>query len=142
LLASIGLDPLSPGFTVERFAALARRSRAAVKTFLMDQRRVAGLGNIYAAEALHRAGIDPRRRACRLSRARLSRLHRAIVGVLRRAVRSAARAYRRPGQFAEGEYFRLAVYGREGKPCPRCRRPIRRLPQGGRSSYFCPGCQK
>jgi formamidopyrimidine-DNA glycosylase len=137
-----GIDPLRGDFTAARFADLARRGRGAIKTWLLDQRRVAGLGNIYAAEALFQAGIDPRRAGASLSRARLERLHRAIVAVLRDAVKSASLAYQRPGVFAEGELFDPAVYGREGLPCPRCRRPIRRLSQGGRSTYFCPGCQK
>lgn len=136
-----GIDPLSTEFTAERFVALARGGRGAIKTWLMDQRRVAGLGNIYGAEALFQAGIDPRRAGATVSRARLKRLHGAIVAILRDAVESASLAYQRPGGFAEGELFDPAVYGREGLPCPRCRRPIRRISQGGRSTYFCPGCQ-
>ncbi|HYM12586.1 MAG TPA: zinc finger domain-containing protein, partial [Bryobacterales bacterium] len=141
LLRSIGVDPLSHEFTPERFASLARSSRAAIKLLLMNQRRIAGLGNIYAAEALYRAGIDPRRIAARLSRPRLVRLHAAIVDVLREALRSATAAYQRPRGFAEAESFDCGVYGREGLPCPRCGRPVRRFAQGGRSTYFCPGCQ-
>jgi formamidopyrimidine-DNA glycosylase len=141
LLSSVGIDPLSPEFTPERFVSLARSSRAAIKLLLMNQRCLAGLGNIYAAEALYRAGIDPRRIASRLSHPRLARLHAAIVDVLREALQSASLAYEWPSDFAEGESFDCAVYGREREPCRRCGRPIRRLPQGGRSTYFCPGCQ-
>jgi formamidopyrimidine-DNA glycosylase len=137
-----GIDPLSDEFTASRFVDLARRGRGAIKTWLLDQRRVAGLGNIYAAEALFQAGIDPRRAGATLGRARLERLHGAIVAVLRDAVKSASLAYQRPGGFAEGELFDPAVYGREGLPCRRCHRPIRRVSQGGRSTYFCPGCQR
>ena len=137
-----GVDPLDTGFTRDGFAALARQARGAIKTWLMDQRRLAGLGNIYAAEALFQAGIHPRRVGATLSRPRLDRLHGAIVRVLRAAVQSASLAYQRPGGFANGELFDPAVYGREGQPCPRCGRPIRRIAQGGRSTYFCPGCQR
>jgi len=137
-----GIDPLRDEFTAERFVALAGRGRGAIKTWLLDQRRVAGLGNIYAAEALFQAGIDPRRAGATLSKARLERLHRAIVAVLGDAVESASLAYQRPGGLAEGELFDPAVYGREGLPCPRCRRRVRRFSQGGRSTYFCPGCQR
>lgn len=141
LAASLGVDPLSAEFTAERLAEMARRSRAAIKTLLMDQRRVAGLGNIYAAEALYRARVDPRRRASGLGAERVGRLHAAIVAVLRRALRSTLCAYRRPGGFDEAEAFRPAVYDREGRPCRRCGRAIRRLRQAGRSTYFCAGCQ-
>ena len=140
-LGPIGIDPLAPEFTPERFVALARSSRAAIKLFLMDQRRVAGLGNIYAAEALYRARVDPRSIGARLSPARLRSLHAAIVAVLSDAIESASLAYQRPGGFAEAEAFAPAVYGREGLRCRRCRERIRRIQQGGRSTYFCPGCQ-
>lgn len=142
LLGAVGIDPLSAEFTLERFAGLAGSSRAAVKLFLMDQRGIAGIGNIYACEALHRADIDPRRAAASLGQSRLTRLQAAIVSVLREALESAAAAYQRPGAFAEAESFPVAVYGREGEPCARCGRLIRRVPQGGRSTYFCPGCQR
>ena len=141
-LHALGPDPLSPAFTAEHFVALAHGVKSPVKIWLLDQRRLAGHGNIYAAEALYRAGIDPRRPAGQLRRARLVRLHAAIVGVLTDALQSAAEAYRRPGRFAEGEWFDVAVYGREGLPCRRCGRRVRRIPQGGRSTYFCPRCQR
>lgn len=137
-----GLDPLNPEFTAARFVELARRGRGAIKTWLLDQHRIAGLGNIYAAEALFEAGIDPRRSPDSLRRPRLERLHGAIVRILTDAVESASLAYQRPGGFADGERFDPAVYGREGLPCLRCGRPIRRLVQGGRSTYLCPGCQR
>lgn len=123
-------------------AELAGGSRAAVKLLLMDQRRIAGIGNIYAAEALHRAGIDPRRVAATLNPSRLARLRAAIVSVLREGLDSAVATYQRPGEFSEAESFPVAVYGCEGEPCRRCGRLIRRVPQGGRSTYFCPGCQR
>ncbi|MEO8661081.1 MAG: bifunctional DNA-formamidopyrimidine glycosylase/DNA-(apurinic or apyrimidinic site) lyase [Bryobacteraceae bacterium] len=138
----LGPEPLSPEFTAESFVAAARKSRQPAKLYLMDQRRVAGLGNIYAAEALFLAGVDPRRAMNRIAPARLRELHGAILEVLRQAVRSAAEAYAEPGRFAEGESFPVAVYGREGEVCLRCGKTVRRIPQGGRSTYFCAGCQR
>jgi len=142
MLGPLGVDPLSLSFTPERLEGLGRASRAAVKNFLMNQRRVAGLGNIYSAEALFRAGINPRTITARLGRRRWGRLHASITSVLAEALESGRRAYRRPGGLAVGETFRCAVYGREGLPCFGCRRRIRRIAQSGRSSYFCPGCQR
>jgi formamidopyrimidine-DNA glycosylase len=141
-LSHIGIEPLDPSFTAATLAALAHTSRSPVKAFLLDQRHIAGIGNIYAAEALFQARIDPRRISSSLSRPRLHRLHAAIVDVLRRAVESATLAYMQPGRFGEAEWFPLAVYGREGEPCLRCGRPIKRIVQSGRSTCYCPGCQK
>jgi formamidopyrimidine-DNA glycosylase len=137
----LGPEPLSRGFTADAFARSAAGLRQPAKLFLMDQRRVAGLGNIYAAEALFTARIDPRRPIGSVRRARLERLHAAITGILRDAVRSACRAYSRPGGF-EGADFAPAVYGREGERCDVCGTAIRRITQGGRSTYFCPKCQR
>jgi formamidopyrimidine-DNA glycosylase len=108
----------------------------------MDQSAIAGLGNIYAAEALFEARIDPRKAMNRLSAARLRRLYEAIIRVLRIAVDSSVEAYSRPGGFGEGENYPVAVYGREGEACLRCGKKIRRIPQGGRSTFYCPGCQR
>ncbi|MBM3736281.1 MAG: bifunctional DNA-formamidopyrimidine glycosylase/DNA-(apurinic or apyrimidinic site) lyase [Acidobacteria bacterium] len=142
LSAAAGPDPLTPAFTAAAFAGLARASRQPAKLFLMDQRRVSGLGNIYAAEALYRARVDPRKPIQRLTKPRLDRLHSAIVSVLSDAVQSAVSAYAGPGEFLEAESFPIHVYGREGEPCAVCRTPIRRISQGGRSTYFCPACQR
>jgi formamidopyrimidine-DNA glycosylase len=108
----------------------------------MDQSKIAGLGNIYAAEALYRARVNPRKPMEKLSLAKLRRLHGVIVDILELAVQSAVAAYSNPGAFGEAEEFPLDVYGREGQPCRTCLRKIRRIPQGGRSTYFCPGCQR
>jgi formamidopyrimidine-DNA glycosylase len=105
--------------------ALARR-RGAIKPALLDQRLIAGIGNIYAAEALWRARLDPRASAASLTRSELARLLTAIRSVMRRAL---------------GGAIRFAVYGREGLPCRRCRTPVARIVQAGRSTYFCPHCQ-
>jgi formamidopyrimidine-DNA glycosylase len=142
LLAQIGPEPLSAAFTNEAFLGSASGSRQPIKLFLMDQRRVAGLGNIYAAEALFQAGIDPRAPAGSLKARRMGPLRAAIVAGLRDAVRSACKAYSRPGGFQEAEDFPLAVYGREHESCGRCGGVIRRITQGGRSTYFCPKCQR
>jgi formamidopyrimidine-DNA glycosylase len=115
--------------------ALATR-RSAVKPALLDQRVVAGLGNIYAAEALWYARIDPTASASRLTRAQLARLIRGIRTALA-AARTGA-----PGRYSRGEDFgRLRVYGRSGESCARCGSRIERITQAGRSTYFCPGCQ-
>lgn len=142
--AALGPEPLARGFTTERLAAALAGSRAPVKNALMDQRRLAGLGNIYASESLHAARIDPRRAAHDPGRDELRRLHRAIRSVLRRALERAGTTFRnyravngRSGEF-QGE---LAVYGRGGEPCRRCGGEIRRIVQAGRSTFFCPDCQ-
>ncbi len=142
LLADLGPEPLSDDFTLERFVAEARRSRQPAKLFLMDQTHVAGLGNIYAAEALCRAGIHPARPVNRVRTGRLEALYFAIVSVIRDAVQSTTISYSRPGRFREAESFTRFVYGRENEPCCLCGRRIRRIVQAGRSTYFCPGCQK
>jgi formamidopyrimidine-DNA glycosylase len=102
--------------------------------FLLDQRHVAGIGNIYAAEALWRAKIDPRKPAGKISKAKRAALRASIVEVLKNAV---GESYNAPGDDLSSD-----VYGREGQPCRRCGRIIRRIPQGGRSTYFCPFCQR
>lgn len=141
-LAEIGVEPLSDAFTPDHLCRAAAHSRQPAKLFLMDQRHVAGLGNIYAAEALFRAGISPLKPMSNLRRQRVEGLHAAIVEVLREGLESAVLAYARPGVFHEGESFPCAVYDREGEPCRRCGRKIRRIAQGGRSTYYCPGCQR
>lgn len=138
-LSQLGIEPLTPSFTVEKLKDMLVQSRQPAKTFLMDQRRVAGLGNIYAAEALFRAGQDPRKA---IGPRKAPILHAAIVGVLADAVHSAYSTYSKPGHLLAAEEQKLMVYGREGEPCRVCGRAIRRIPQGGRSTYFCAGCQK
>jgi formamidopyrimidine-DNA glycosylase len=142
LLGQLGPEPLSRRFTAEAFTASAAGVRQPAKLFLMDQRRVAGLGNIYAAEALHAARVDPRAPIGSVSPRRMRALRDEIVRILRDAVRSACRAYSRPGGFQEAEDFPLAVYGRENEACRRCGGVILRIAQGGRSTYFCPKCQR
>lgn len=147
--AAMGVEPLSPEFTAELLSDLLATSRRTVKEFLLDQSRIAGIGNIYASEALWRARVSPRRRASNVGAVRARRLHRAIVEVLSEAVRKAGTTLGEtsqdyvdsegvPGGFQEF----LAVYDRESEPCRRCRTPIRRIVQGQRSTYFCPTCQR
>lgn len=138
----LGPEPLSPDFSAGSLVALALASRQPAKLFLMDQRRIAGLGNIYAAEALWQARVNPVRVISTVSRTKLRALHAAIVRVLEDAVKSACIAYSRPGRFREAEEYSPAVYDREGQPCLRCRRAIRRITQAGRSTYYCPRCQR
>ncbi|MBI4902976.1 MAG: bifunctional DNA-formamidopyrimidine glycosylase/DNA-(apurinic or apyrimidinic site) lyase [Acidobacteria bacterium] len=141
-LSAVGIEPLSDTFTLEHLASQAANSRKPAKLFLMDQRHVAGLGNIYAAEALFRARVHPQRPIGELRKPKLTALHTAIRDVLAEAMDSAVAAYAEPDRFNEGESFPCAVYDREGEPCPRCGRKVKRIPQGGRSTYFCGGCQK
>ena len=111
----------------------------------MDSRIVVGVGNIYAAEALHRAAIHPRRSVARISEARWERLAQSIRQTLNDAIDQGGTTL---NDFAdargESGYFRvsLSVYDRNGQPCPRCQAPIRRIVQSGRSTYYCPGCQR
>ncbi len=147
--AALGPEPLDSAFTPAILADRLAGSRRNVKEFLLDQTKVAGLGNIYVVEALWRARISPRRRARNVGPVRVVRLHRAIVEVLREAIGREGTSF---GSTyldyvgAEGEaggfYDFLNVYDREGEPCPRCGTPIRRIVQGQRSTCYCPGCQR
>jgi formamidopyrimidine-DNA glycosylase len=128
--------------TAADFAAMAKKTKKPMKLLLMDQAKVAGLGNIYAAEALFEARIHPTKIASTVSKPKLERLHAIIVKMLEDAKESAYKAYTEPGYFAEGESFPVQVYDREGQRCFVCERLIKRIPQGGRSTYFCPSCQR
>jgi formamidopyrimidine-DNA glycosylase len=139
-----GPEPLSRGFTAERFAARLAGRSARLKTLLLDQAFIAGVGNIYADEALWRARLHPLRAADSLDEREIRRLHRAIRRVLREGIANRGSSFSdyvgadgEPGQNAE----RLAVYRRTEQPCYRCGRPIRRIVVGQRSTHFCPRCQ-
>lgn len=144
-LAHIGPEPLEPAFSAAVLAAGLARSRTAVKALLLSQKAVAGVGNIYADEALWRAGIHPETPAARVPRRRVTQLHEAIVAVLGAAVAghgTTLRDYRRPDG-SRGDYaIALAVYGKAGEPCPRCGETLQRLVVGQRGTTFCPRCQK
>ena len=145
LLAHLGVEPLSRALGPPRLHALTRAHRRAIKQFLMDGRRIVGVGNIYANESLFRAGIDPRTRASRLSPGRCARLSRSIKDTLRAAIKAGGSSLRDfVGADGEQGYFqsRYWVYDRAGLPCRRCGRKIRRIVQGQRSTYFCPLCQR
>ncbi len=147
LLDHLGPEPFDPGFNAAYLAARFAGRRAPVKQALLDQRIVAGLGNIYVSEALHRAHIDPRRAAGRIGAARLEALAGHIREVLADAIAAGGSSLRDHRQ-ASGElgYFQhsFRVYGREGQPCLRdgCGGTVERIVQSGRSTFFCPVCQK
>ena len=142
--AALGPEPLDGDWDPERLGRDLAASRSPVRSWLLDQRKVAGVGNIYANEALHRAGLHPRRPARSLSGAEVEALHGALRAVLEEAIHARGttiRDYRdaagRSGTFAR----ELRVYGREDEPCRGCGTPIRRIVFGGRSAFLCPRCQ-
>ena len=130
---ALGVEPMDPALTPEHLRALLVARRGPIKNALLDQRLISGLGNIYAAEALWRARISPRARASSLSRPRLAALISAIRAVIARATGA---------RYTDVGAARLNVYDREGLACRRCRTPIRRVAQAGRSTYYCPACQR
>jgi len=139
-----GPEPLGPRFTTGWLATQLARRRAPVKTVLLDQRVVAGLGNIYADEALWRARINPLRPAASLSREEVARVQRAIRAALRMGIArqgSTLRDYARPDGSAGGMQAEFRVYGRDGEPCPHCRTTIAKTRVGGRGTWYCPRCQ-
>jgi formamidopyrimidine-DNA glycosylase len=147
MLSKLGPEPFDQSFDDSYLRAALGGSRQSIKLFLLDQTRLAGLGNIYAAEALHRAGINPQRPAAEISGARAARLRRAILEVLSEAIAAGSTLRVDPREldaaYVGGEYEKSwRVYDREGEPCPVCRASIRRFTQGGRSTYYCPRCQR
>lgn len=147
LLASIGPEPLGNVFHADYLASRLAGRKTPIKTALLDQRIVAGLGNIYVCEALFRAGIHPRRAAGRIGPARIAALTQTIRETLLEAIKAGGSSLRDYRQ-ASGElgYFQHAfrVYGREGASCvtPDCPETVRRIVQSGRSSFYCPACQR
>ena len=145
LATRLGPEPLAPSFSAARLATIAEGRRSPVKAFLLDQRRVAGIGNIYADEALWRARIHPLRPTGELDGDEVARLHRAVRAALRRGVElqgSTLRDYVTPDGDGGGMQNEFHVYGRLGEPCDRCGRPIERIVVGGRGTWFCPHCQR
>lgn len=146
-LSKLAPEPFDPAFTAGYLHDALKRSKQAIKLFLLDQTRVVGLGNIYAAEALHRAKINPQLPANQLSKSRTEALHREVVAVLTEAIEAGSALETDPrevyGRYGDGaSEDSWLVYEREGLPCLNCGSAIRRLAQGGRSTYFCPRCQK
>ena len=144
-LKGLGPEPLSREFNADYLAEKAHGRTAAIKNLIMDQRIVAGIGNIYASEILFRAGVRPTRRAGRVTRSEIEKIAAAVPVILRAAIGSNGttfRSYRdsrgQPGRFAA----RLRVYGREGKPCYTCSTPIKNVVVGQRASFYCPKCQR
>lgn len=142
---ALGPEPLADGFGAAQLRQAFAGRRAPVKNLLLDQEAVAGIGNIYASESLHVAGIDPRRPGGELEAGELGRLAASLRAVLSEALAHAGTTFRdyrtvdgRSGEFQE----RLRVYARDGEACLRCGGEIRRIVQAGRSTFFCPGCQE
>lgn len=145
LLAKLGIEPLTRAFTAGWLHAALRGKAVAIKPALMDSGLVVGVGNIYAAESLFDAGIDPRRAAGSVSPARLEKLVPAIKHTLRAAIRaggSTLRDFCNTEGGMGGFQTRHKVYDRAGAPCSACGTPIRQIRQGQRSTYYCPRCQK
>jgi formamidopyrimidine-DNA glycosylase len=155
-LTRLGPEPLDDEFKAEIFAQSLKRSRQAIKVRLLDQRLVAGIGNIYASEALFRAGISPKLAANKLTAAQIRRLRLAIRAVLAEAIECGSTVpLNLGGSKSDGLFYfgrapgasdfyeeRLRVYDREERPCANCRRPIQRITQAARSTYYCPQCQR
>ena len=143
--AALGAEPLDPGFTGRDLFDLVQRSRIPIRNWLLDQRRVAGIGNIYANEALFRAALDPRRPANTLTLAEATALHEAVRQVLEESIEARGTTlndYRDAAGEEGGFAIRLDVYAREGEPCPRCGAVVERAVLSNRSLFFCPGCQR
>lgn len=143
--AELGIEPLSRDFTPGRLHALTRTSTSPIRSWLLDQRRVAGIGNIYALEALFRAGIRPTRRAKTLRRRETAALRDALQAVLRESIdaRGTTISDYRDASGERGDFERrLRVYDRAGEPCAACDAPIKRVVLSNRSAFYCPACQK
>ena len=145
-ILALAPEPLSDNFSEQYFRETLKRSRRSLKQLLLDQTRVLGLGNIYAAEALFLAGVNPMKASDGLSKARTNKLYRAVRDVLQEAI-DAGSTLRIDLSDGNGDYIGTSerfwrVYEREGEPCVRCETRIKRVVQGGRSTYFCPRCQR
>jgi formamidopyrimidine-DNA glycosylase len=145
LNARLGGEPLAPAFTTKRLAEALANRRAPVKAVILDQRRLAGVGNIYADEALWRARVHPLRPAGELGEDELRALHRGIRAALRAGIErqgATLRDYRTPDGGSGRMQHEFKVYGREGEPCERCGTPIEKIRAAGRGTWYCPTCQR
>jgi formamidopyrimidine-DNA glycosylase len=145
VLGSLGLEPLSDAFTPTWLYEETRQRKRVLKPLLLDQHFIAGIGNIYADEALHRAQINPQRKANSLSKKEAQSLTEAIRYILDMAIdqegSSIDAGYRKPDGSSGSMQVHFSVYGRGGEPCPRCGGIVERIVLGGRSTHFCPQCQ-
>ncbi|MGB9612647.1 MAG: bifunctional DNA-formamidopyrimidine glycosylase/DNA-(apurinic or apyrimidinic site) lyase [Candidatus Margulisiibacteriota bacterium] len=142
---NLGPEPLSDDFDEEKFKQMLSKRKAAIKMVLLDQKFISGIGNIYAQEALFRAGIHPKRPAGSLSDFEIRKLHRKIKEVLKEALgyRGTSDSWYVDARGRKGSFqFKLRVYGRGGEPCLKCGATIKRLVMGNRGTYYCPRCQK
>ncbi len=142
VFAGYGLEPLGDGFRWQQLKASGARAKGPIKPFLLDQSKVVGLGNIWAAESLFAARIAPGRAIPELDDAAWKALHRAIRKTLTSAIENAFRVTGSAEEFPEADLLACAVYGRQGEPCRRCERAIERFVQAGRSTFHCPQCQR
>jgi formamidopyrimidine-DNA glycosylase len=145
LRARLGREPLAQAFTSRRLGEALEGRRAPVKAAILDQRRLAGVGNIYADEALWRARIHPQRPAGELREDELRALHRGIRAALKAGIArqgATLRDYRTPNGDPGSMQHEFKVYGREGEPCERCGQPIEKIRAAGRGTWYCPGCQR
>ena len=145
LLNSLGVEPLSEEFHSNYLYINSRKKSRNIKSFIMDSKVVVGVGNIYACESLHISGINPKTKACNISRERCQNLSKQIQNVLRKAIKAGgttlqdfAKVDGNPGYFSQ----ELSVYGRENESCYKCNGKIRRIIQNQRSTFYCPICQK
>lgn len=141
-----GHDVLDPQFTEHYLADIIKNVNRAIKLVVLDQDKIAGVGNIYANDALFMAGIRPDRPAKSLTKSEIKKLYQAIKDVIAEGIKlkgsSASEVYRLPDGSKGGYQNRFKVYSRDGQPCLNCKTPIERIVIGGRSSFFCPNCQK
>jgi formamidopyrimidine-DNA glycosylase len=145
IIGKLGPEPLTPEFTAKTLAKRSQKHKAPIKAVLLDQAFIAGIGNMYADEALFAARIHPLRKANNLSPQEIRSLHKAIVNVLRSAIDSKGASvdtYKRPDGGLGTAHSSFSVAHRGGKPCPVCGTPIQRLAIRNRGSYFCPNCQE
>jgi formamidopyrimidine-DNA glycosylase len=145
LIINLGLEPLADSTTSEILYEKSRNCKASIKSFLMDAKRLTGVGNIYACESLFKASINPKRPAGKLTKADWKRLLSAVKRTLEKSIASGGTTLQdffsadgTPGYFA----IKLVVYGKEGQPCPKCGSSISRMAQTGRSTFYCKACQK